>query len=75
MAKTRYYKVRATLPKLEDGSGIVQEERLYLVDAASASSAEKHVARKFVGPAEIADAKTVADLMGRGTKPEVASEA
>lgn len=72
MAKTRYYTVRATLPKLVDGSGVVQEEHLYLIDATSAPAARLHVTNKFVSAAEIADAKKVAELMGRGVKPETA---
>ncbi len=73
-AKTRYYEVRVTLPKIQDSEGVVQKEKLYLVDAPSTSAAEKHVAKKFMAPAEIASAKRVAELMGKGVKPEVAGE-
>lgn len=72
MSKTRYYVLTATQPK-KDGDGIVQEERTYLVEAPSAPAARLHVANKFISAAEIADAKRVAELMGKGVKPETAS--
>ncbi len=74
MPKTRYYEVKVVLPKIQDSEGVVQKEKLYLVDATSASAAEKHVARKFMAAPEIASAKRVAELMGKGVKPEVAGE-
>lgn len=75
MKGTRYYEVRVVVKKKDD-DGTIQHEQVFLVEAGSQSAAERHVGKKFIQPTtKIADAKRVAELMGRGIKPEAASEA
>jgi hypothetical protein len=70
---TRFYEVKASLPK--DQKGLVLEETIYLIEATGLSAARMHVANKFISPATIANAKRVAELMGKGVAPELAEEA
>lgn len=46
----------------------------YLVDAKSREAAERHVASKFIGDAEIAAPKRIAEVMASGVKIETPAE-
>ncbi len=51
----------------------VRDNDTYLVDATSKQQAERHVAAKFIS-AEVANGKTVAELMANGVKVETAGD-
>lgn len=46
----------------------------YLVNAKSREAAERHVAGKFIGEAEIAAPKRIAEVMASGVKLETPAE-
>lgn len=70
MAKaTRLYEV--PVPAAE---GVKADAQIYLVEASSPSAAERHVGRKYIGDARLADGKRVAELMKAGAIHEVAEE-
>lgn len=70
---TRIYEVKATITMTTKGREAT-EEHVYLVEAGSRRNAERHVGKKYVGDAEIAAPKRIAELMGNGTKLETATE-
>lgn len=67
-AKTRLYEVPTIA---QQGADVVT----YLVDAPSQAAAWKHVAQKFVGTPVVPIGKRIAELMGKGIKPETAKDA
>jgi len=74
MSKTRIYEVTAHAQQAKIGdapTGIGLAAKSYLVEAISAAAAERHVAAKYVGNAEVPNGKRIAELMGNGVKVEV----
>ena len=72
MAKgtTRFYRVPAEPKQIPFGD----YNKTFLVDATSRGAAERHVAAKYIGKAEIASTKEVAELMKDGVLPEEADK-
>jgi len=69
---TRIYKVPAE-PKDKSGAAPSYTKH-FLVDAASQAQAERHVAKKYVGAAEVAKPRDVAEMIGHGVVLETAKE-
>lgn len=77
MAKvTRLYEVPAKVGfHRDDTTKETSVEWVYLlIEATSQAAAWKHVAKKYVGAATLPSNKRVAELMGKGAKPETAVE-
>lgn len=72
--KTRLYEVHGMNLQGQDAPGH-ERPQIYLVEAGSQAAAWKHVAQKFVGTPVVPIGKRIAELMGKGIKPETAKDA